>query len=295
MRKINTIIALSLLAPLFIMGACTSKKSKLTANTLTITISSDPATTTGLTASTGQLKLTAVCKSAKSTDVDISPTWTVTSTLGSFSNAAGKATTFTAGATAGSGSIYATYGSVVSTIAFSIGAGGGGGTGYVIYADAGASTDIKSTAGNIFQYFDGGDGSANAAPWLIDVAAGGAGCAVDPVNCSKVTYTGTLAGEWGGFYLELNAAKDVTAYTKLTFYVKGGAGGETYQIKMKGGGTEVGVNSTSYVTMTTSWQKVTIPFTDFGAVSFASLQNCFTMAFVGNTPGVVYLDYIQFE
>lgn len=301
MKKTTILI----LAALAVFPGCAQKKNRLTANTLVITM--DPSTDQTV-ASGGTLRLTAICKSAKSDSVDISPVWTIDSGLGSLANASGKANTFTAGTTAGTGGIYATYGDVTSsvtvTVSVSGGGGGGGGggtplTGYIIYADAGASADIAAPGGFIFQYFDGGDGSPNAAPWLIDAAAGGAGCSVDPTDCTKVTYTGTLGGEWGGFYFALNAAKDFTAYSSLTFYVKGAVGGETYQISIKGGGNEHVVSNTSYAATTTSWQKITIPFTDFThaapVVNFASVQNCFIMSFVGNTPGVLYLDCIRYE
>ncbi|MFH1368554.1 MAG: carbohydrate binding domain-containing protein [Elusimicrobiota bacterium] len=290
--KFMYFVCIFILLSSFFLSSCAQKKDRLTVSTMVIAI--DPAADQNI-ATGGTLTLTAACRSARESSLDIQPSWTVDSNLGTFSAAKGKTTTFTAGTTPGTCGIYATYNDITSSVTVTIGPAGGGGTAYTLLADAGASTELKDPGAGIFQFFDGGDGSPDAAPWLIGTVTALPGCPVDGTDCTQVTYTGGAAGHWGGFFLEFNAAKSLSAYSRLTFYTKGGAGGETFKIKIKGGGTETTVAITSYITLTTSWQKVTIPFADFGSVDFSSVTNAFVMAFEGNTPGTVYIDFIRYE
>ncbi|MFQ6026062.1 MAG: carbohydrate binding domain-containing protein [Dehalococcoidia bacterium] len=85
-------------------------------------------------------------------------------------------------------------------------------------------------------------------------------------------------------------------FTKLTFWVKGDAGGETFQVGLKDtSGKEVKVESTSYVAVTTDWRQVTIPLVDFSGVNKGSIAN-WNLGF-NNTHGhgVICVDDGKFE
>lgn len=121
MKKYNVVIFLLLLG---IMAGC-SKKERLNSNTLTITL--EP--TTPQTLAAGQnLSLKAICRSAKSDNVDISPTWSVENNIGTFNPTSGKETVFTAGSSAGTGNIFATFGDIRSAGLSMTVSGGGSGT-----------------------------------------------------------------------------------------------------------------------------------------------------------------------
>lgn len=291
MRKLLLSCSFLLLTAL---SACVSKSERLSSDTLTIAI--DPSTPQTVAVG-GQIALKAVCRSAKSDNVDVNPSWSVENSLGSFSAAAGKTTTFTAGA-AGTGNIYASYQGIRGALSLTVGSGGGGSSGYTLLADAGASTDLKSVSGSIMQYFDGGDGSVDGPPWTITVLDDAPGCSVDSTKCAKVIYTNG-AGYWGGFFLEFNTARNMSAYSKLTFYVKSDGPNVKFIIKIKDSSNiERQVFSTSYVTTTASWQKVEIPLSAFSGVNTASLSIPFVLAFTdGDTLGsaTIYLDYIKYE
>ncbi|MCK9583029.1 MAG: gliding motility-associated C-terminal domain-containing protein [Endomicrobiales bacterium] len=75
-----------------------------------------------------------------------------------------------------------------------------------------------------------------------------------------------VAPGWGGYWTSMNAV-NFSSTTHLSFWVKGGNGGEKFKIELRGGGGaghEVRVNT--YKTLTTSWQNVIIPFSDFTGI-----------------------------
>lgn len=305
--KNKLLLALSLI---LMLSACDKKKDRLTADTLVIAI--DPVS---VSVSTGTAKtLTAICRSAKSSNLNIAPAWTVDSNLGTFNPASGKTTVFTAGSTAGTGKIYATYSGVIGSVNVSVtsstavtpgpGPGPSGTLQYVLLSDSQASSllDVDAFGSVIFHYFDGGDGSVDAAPWQISSIDAAPGCPVDATACTKVDYTNGV-GYWGGFYLQFTAASNMSAYTKLSFYIKGSAGGEKLKIGMvdsndPGGSALSKVNLSSYISISTSWQKVDIPFSDFTILDKSIVTQPFIIAFEDAYTGAnatVYLDYIGFE
>ncbi|MEI8218927.1 MAG: carbohydrate binding domain-containing protein, partial [Elusimicrobiota bacterium] len=142
----------------------------------------------------------------------------------------------------------------------------------------------------------------NAAPWQIATADATPGCSVDAVKCTKVDYTNSVGG-WGGFYLQFTAAKDLSAYSKLCLYIKGAVGGEKLKLGMVDSNDPPGsalskVNLASYITISTSWQRVEIPFTDFTILDKTIVTQPFIIAFEDAytaANATVYIDYIGFE
>jgi hypothetical protein len=275
-----------------IFFAC-SKKDKLQTDTLVIYV-----TPSSVTIEPGKsVDLYAVGKSAKSDNVDINPEWIVEPEyLGTVSPTKGKKVTFTASANTGSGRIKVVEETVYTWVNVSItsqtqSGGGGGGGGYTIYNDNGFSSDIKN-GDNILRYFDGGDGSDNSAPWLINTENSTPGCNEDPQNCIKVSYTGTV-NQWGGFYIEFNSTKDLSNYSKLTFYVKGESGGESFKVGIKDSNNiekKIDVSGIS-----TNWQKKEIPLSNFSGVSLSNVALPFILAFEGAPSRTIYIDLIKYE
>ena len=273
--------------------ACTSKKSKLAADTLVIAV--DPVT---VSVSTGAAKsLTAICKSASSSDANISPSWTVDSNLGSFSPKSGKTTTFTAGTAVGTGKIYATYSGVIGTAKVTIssgasttggggGGGGGGGTKLVVYSDSGLGTNISLQEWN----------SGSTMPELLDSN----GCSPDPQKYYKIIWG--ITGGWDVWAFASSVNMDLTSYTNLCFYIKGASGGETVTIGMQDNAStkqkaEDTLNSFGY-TITTSWQLVQIPLSSFKTInSSLNLSIILDPVYFSISGGAetIYIDYIYLQ
>jgi hypothetical protein len=122
---------------------------------------------------------------------------------------------------------------------------------------------------------------------------------------------------WCGYYIQLISGGkyfDSTPYTKLTFMVKGKAGGENFQIGMadeywfKQDDSVKSDDITKYLPagqVTTEWQKAEIPLSVFvdkrggefdltklGSVAFCFETTCFPD---GTGKGVIYLDDVAFE
>lgn len=296
----NKIVSLIIVGLSFLLTAgCTSKKEQLTASTLTIAV--EPGSIAALSAG-NSVQLTAICKSAKSDNVDIAPTWSVENNLGTFNPATGKTTVFTAGSVNNTGKIYASYADVRSAgVNVTVGSGGGndGGTSPgVLFADAGMATDLAPVSGtDMLHYFDGGDGSQDSAPWRIDVQNEPSGCTVDSQKSMKITYTDVADDEcYGGFYLAFSSPKDMSAYSKLTFYAKGTDGNESFEIKIHNSSdADWGVNETL---TTTSWQKIEIPLSSFTGVPLSQIDQPFIIAFKHTLTGknaTIYIDYIKYE
>jgi hypothetical protein len=202
------IIGVSLLAA----AGCTSKKEQLTASTLTIAI--EPASVSTLSAG-GQIQLTANCRSAKSDNVDIAPTWSVENNLGTFNPATGKITVFTAGSGNGAGNIYASYADVRSA-------------GLSITVGSGAPIET----GSIFTIFNDNFSTELAAPGAFTDDYGLGSTIALAANTSdrsegtksfSATYSISSVG-WSGWYVAVagSAMKNMSAYTggHLRFDIK---------------------------------------------------------------------------
>jgi hypothetical protein len=138
--------AVPLLFLVLFVAACDQKKDGITSSN-TMAISVDPATPQTVTAGSRIPLKAAFTGSAVSADV--SPAWSVENSLGTFEPAQGKETTFIAGSAAGTGKIYATYGSVRGETTVTVGCPGntGGTTG------SGGSTGGCDNLGPTFGLF----------------------------------------------------------------------------------------------------------------------------------------------
>ncbi len=140
----------------------------------------------------------------------------------------------------------------------------------------------------------------------------------------KLDYDVTNSASFSGYSSQMGGSSltSPTAYTAISFLVKGAAGGEFFKIQLKNTSitaytdpnppatTYYRDSASVYITdylaggVTTGWQKATIPFHAFANLdSFSSMKE-FVIVFEGDqsrangiaTPkGTIYIDNIQFE
>lgn len=138
----------------------------------------------------------------------------------------------------------------------------------------------------------------------------------------QVDYNVNQSGSYCGYYSQMGGGNltTPTTYSAISFYVKGKAGGEFFKVELKNAGTTKywdATESTDYYRntasvyisdflpggVTTTWQKVTIPFHNFlnldGFTSMKELVFTFeysqSAANGSSTQGTIYIDTIQFE
>lgn len=124
----------------------------------------------------------------------------------------------------------------------------------------------------------------------------------------KLAYNVSAANSFSGYYSYLGSAS-VSTYKALSFWVRGAVGGEFFKVQLKN--TSAGIRNTAavYITdyldggVTTGWQKVTIPFYNFGNLDGFSSMAEFTIVFENSqsgvngslTSGTIYIDDIRFD
>ena len=141
-------------------------------------------------------------------------------------------------------------------------------------------------------------------------------------NCLKLNYSVSALNTYTGYYSSLGSVSlaNPAAYTAVSFYVKGAAGGEFFKVALKNTSTtqyfdsknnanyyrnESAVYITDYLDegVTTGWKKVTIPFHNFANLDGFSSMKEFVIVFENSqsttngsaTSGTVYIDDIAFE
>jgi hypothetical protein len=110
---------------------------------------------------------------------------------------------------------------------------------------------------------------------------------------------------WCGYYTLLNEIDgrfyDLTGFESVAFRVRGEQGGERFELGMAdrnwmniGDSLKAGA-VTNYLPdgVTTNWQPVTIPLTDFGALDFSEM-GAFVINFHEKGGGIVYVDDLKF-
>ena len=113
-------------------------------------------------------------------------------------------------------------------------------------------------------------------------------------NVLKLTYE-IVPGGWGGFICFLDGL-DASKYEFLSFKVKGEKGGERFEIGIKDtSGVEKKIQIENYAKLTTEWQKVSIPLSEFKDVNLSSLENINFAANETHGKGTVYIDDIELE
>ena len=104
-----------------------------------------------------------------------------------------------------------------------------------------------------------------------------------------------VKGGWGGWGLNLNGI-DAGPYATLTLMLKGGAGGEKFEIGLRdANNVEKKVPVTQFTDLGREWQKVRIPLSLFEGVNLGSLANVNLGFSDWSADGEVYVDDIQFE
>jgi hypothetical protein len=252
------------------VSACTSKKDRLTADTLVISI--DPSS---VSVSTGAAKnLTAICKSAKLNNVDITPAWTVDSGLGTFNPTSGKTTTFTAGTAVGTGKIYATYSGVIGSVnvtvtSTTVSGSSAGSNSYV------AIRNVKYIGGGpdktIYAWTNPGGGLASGYDMSVADSLGLSNWLTETGGIMEMYYP--TSPTWGAIFISSGtgalvgsrAFDDLSAYTSISFEVQGKSGGERLWVGIKDknqldDGTETKIQVAG---ITTSWQTKTYTLTSF--------------------------------
>ena len=135
--------------------------------------------------------------------------------------------------------------------------------------------------------------------WDKDVRYGDAGRSL------KLTYNKESNG-WCGYYTLLNqidgAYYDLSPYESVSFMVRGGKGGEDFELGMAdrnwlviGDSLKAG-QVTKYLPkgVTAEWQQVMIPLKDFGSLDLSQMGS-FVINFNVKGRGTVYIDDIKFN
>jgi len=148
------------------------------------------------------------------------------------------------------------------------------------------------------------------------IAYGGTG------HSLQLNYNVNTPNSYAGYYSLLGGGSLTapTAYTAVSFYVRGAVGGEFFKVQLKNRSTSsywdagkstyyfrntASVYITDYLDggVTTSWQKVTIPFYNFGNLDGFSSMAEFDIVFENSQSvtngsqrqGIIYIDNITFE
>jgi hypothetical protein len=89
---------------------------------------------------------------------------------------------------------------------------------------------------------------------------------------------------------------NASAYDKLVLAVRGGFSGEQFHIYLEDLGTREYVNATDYASITTNWQVIEIPLSDFGeqGIDLAQLEYLQIAFEWEEMSGTIYLDDIRF-
>ena len=138
----------------------------------------------------------------------------------------------------------------------------------------------------------------------------------------KLDYNVSALNSYAGYSSQMGGGSLVTptAYTAVSFWVKGAAGGEFFKVELRNKGTTLYYDSnnnanyyrndsTVYITdyldggVTTAWQKVTIPLANFASLDDWSSMKEFVLVFENAQStangslarGTVYIDDIAFE
>ena len=308
MLKIGAILNIKFLfaclcITLVTLASCTTKKDRLAADTLTIAI--DPSS---FSVSTGTAKtLTAICRSPKSDDVNISPDWTVDPVIGTLSSASGKTTEFTAGASVGTAKIRASYSGITAVSDVSITSSAVIpiviSQGYGIYSETFIVTMLKfdtanppDTDGGCMGSYDGVVGNVGSANGANEFTEGIVG-----LKCSAVGTSGGIWIQFGsdsatGYGTDAKVQKDLSVYTggTLKFDIRTTA---EVTIGMEYGAlgtpTKPAFTLTSLGYLTDdSWQQVSILLSSFTS-DLTAVQ--VPVSFFAAAGTVFYIDNVRLE
>ncbi len=161
-----------------------------------------------------------------------------------------------------------------------------------LLADFQSGADPTSSGGTCYAFSDADEGGLSSAGAVYSSVAfhGSAGYAI------KFNYTirsNNNLGYWyGGWVTTTGTRSNWTGVSALTFWVKGCSGGESFWVKLRGGGTVKQVAVTNFVTINSAWQQVSIPLTAFPAgLVWSSIQQIEFVVATAAT-GCAYIDDI---
>jgi hypothetical protein len=122
----------------------------------------------------------------------------------------------------------------------------------------------------------------------------------DSANAKEGVYGLSIAydfpsGEWCGYWSFMRSDEsgyDLSGYQNLKFWVKGATGGETFKIEIAD--TKGNKPSVEVTGVTTSYQEVTIPLTDFTGLDTTAVKQVNIVFDEAPRAGNVYIDNIRF-
>ncbi|MDR2426618.1 MAG: hypothetical protein LBD46_05510 [Endomicrobium sp.] len=257
--------------------------------------------------STQTVTFTATAKAGTTTVTGVGTqiTWTVTGP-GSISpnpSNSGSSVTFTPSGTAGNAAVKASYGTVNSSVVnvvISTGTGGESSTKFLVYSDAGLTTESGGINYSEFVWtYPSGQEASPCALMTEKTDGGGA-----PGDTSKyfviINNYDAQTNKVCGWNFKLYTKKDLTAYTKLVFYAKGTTASDKLSVEFGSvnNGDSGYLSTPKLFNLTTSWQKYEIDISAINRTSIGILANFIfaNEAKHGNIPNeTVYIDYIYFE
>lgn len=238
------------------------------------------------------LVFTATAKSGTTTVTTVDLNWTVTGpgTISPNPCPSGSPVTFNPSG-AGNASVKASYGAIDSSVVNIVIASTEPPVNrYLIYSDAGLGTGVCSVFG---QYQ-----SPNAGSSMSEITGGSP---VDSAKAQKVVYTvytGQLGTSWAGWYMLFGTSLlnpvpvDMSAYSKLTIWLKGEIGGEKVGIEVE---NSAGGKKREYYTLTSSWTKYEL---DISSIKSSPIKVPLNIVFAGDNgcePCTIYFDFVSFE
>jgi len=164
----------------------------------------------------------------------------------------------------------------------------------------------KPPVGPVLDDFNDGNSLNNWGYNSGSVASAGATCTDSRVTtspqeglyCLKLVYNVSTEYSYSGYWTLLGG-ESLSAYSSISFWVKGTAGGELVKIELKNDTNSAAV----YVTaVTTSWQEITIPFQYFSGISNWTSMKELVFVFENYqsvingrpTQSTIYIDKISF-
>ncbi|MDD4878829.1 MAG: glucoamylase family protein [Candidatus Omnitrophica bacterium] len=127
------------------------------------------------------------------------------------------------------------------------------------------------------------------------------GARTEGVQVCQLRYNVSGQKQEAGFWFGL-VGRDLSKYGAVTFWVKGGKGGEIFKVGMKDGSSfEEKLDIKTYLPagVTTEWQKVTIPLADFTSIYDWYNMDNFSITFHNDYgqpfTGMIYLDGLTLE
>ncbi|HOW28518.1 MAG TPA: carbohydrate binding domain-containing protein [Elusimicrobiota bacterium] len=104
-----------------------------------------------------------------------------------------------------------------------------------------------------------------------------------------------VAGGWGGWGVPLKGM-NVSQYRYLSFSLKGNKGGENFEVGLRDtAGQEKKFPVAKFADVSSQWQQILIPLSDFAGLNLSSLDNI-NFGFTGDKGfGMVYIDNLSFE